>query len=363
LLDESSDENMVSVIRVKVSMRGGPASPDLSQFVGNPGNRWGNCRFSINGSEEEADVWLVYEDLDDSDTACVVPPSRTAFLSAETSWGPGFYSDSPIRMEFLRQFALIYTCHDIYLPSVVNSPPFLPWMINGNHGASFLAPHHRDLRFFEALNSIEKRKDISVFCSTQSLTAEHRMRLRFVEELKAHFGERLDWFGNGVNPLPQKWEGIAPYRYTLVLENQSADSVFTEKIYDAFLGLSYPIYWGAPDLDRFFDRSSFTAINIRDLHGSIETITSLIDSSVAEERVDALVESKNRVLNQWNLFGRLARVAEELVAASPEAVPTLVSLQPWSSRSPSRLRGGVRGMAGRALGRAARQLARDADSN
>lgn len=307
------------MLRIKLSVRGAGTGHNLSQFLGNEMNTIDGCRFFINEPIDEADVWFVSEDLEDSDQTCRVPPGQKIFISAETSWEPGRYVPGTPQWDFISQFDEIRSCHDIYMDNVVSEPPFLPWMINANHGSTLLAPHLRDVNYFDKLKEVEKTKAISVFCSNQTLTAEHRMRLRFVEQIKAHFGDRLDWFGNGINSLPAKWEGLAPYRYTIVLENQSSANIFTEKIYDAYLAMSYPIYWGAPNLGEYFQESGFRKINIRDLHGSIQILEEILQSDLAERSQAALLENKSRVINGLNLFKRLAAIANERSGKQQEA--------------------------------------------
>ena len=315
------------MIEVKISSRGSGKDINLQQYVGNDDNVWGDYRFHVNSAVERADVWFVVEDLDDDDTECVVPPENIIFLSAETSWPPGFYDENPGRSAFLDQFAHIYTCHDIYRPNVTAAIPFLPWMINANHGPSINARHPRDITALRAMEPPEKTKLLSVFCSNQTMTAEHRMRLRFVEQLKEHFGDRLDWFGNGINPLPEKWPGIAPYRYTIVLENHAAPNVLTEKIMDAYLGFAYPIYWGAPNLSDYIPANAFTPINIADLNGSIAITEELIASTTAEDQLSALVEARNRVLGPLHLYERMSRVANHAMDA-PSSARSTVTLRP-----------------------------------
>jgi len=300
------------VIKIKISTRGAPKGALLSQFLGNNQNTWKNCQFFLNCQVDRPDFWFVIEDTDDDDRVCQVPRDRVFFLSAETAWPPGYYSETPGGIDFLKQFSHVFTCHDVYLPTVTYTIPFLPWMINSNHGNSMFSPHTRDLHFFNRFQNLSKLKLLSVFCSSQTWTPTHRMRLRFVEGLKEHFGDRLDWYGNGIQTLSEKWEGIAPYRYTIVLENQASKNVVTEKLQDAFLGLSYPIYWGAPNVEQYFSKESFSPIDIKDLKGSIESIEEIVSSDLYVERLGALRESRNRVLFELNFLARIGRIAEEI---------------------------------------------------
>lgn len=220
--------------------------------------------------------------------------------------------------------------------------PFLPWMINANHGPSINSPHHRDLHALEVMSAPVKTKDLSVFCSTQSRTPEHRMRFHFVEQLKEHFGDRLDWFGNGVNPVDEKWEGLAPYRSTIVLENRSTSWVITEKLADAYLAFSYPFYWGASNVGDFVPAGSFTPINIHDFEGSIALIERDLAEGTPEARAQEILLARQWVLSEWNPYARMADIAEDVLAASggvreKRALRTMASAQPVSMGLRSRL--------------------------
>lgn len=317
------------MLHIKVSSRGSGKNIDLSQFLSNGGNEWQGCVFHVNEPIAEADAWLVLEDLDDDETPCRVNPRAVALLSSETSWEPGHYAETPGADAFLDQFPFISTCHDIYRDNVHAAPPYLPWMINANHGPSITSRHARDYAYFAALEDVEKSKDLSIFCSTQQRTAGHRMRLRFANQLKEYFGDRLDWFGNGVQSIPEKWDGIAPYRYTIVLENHALQNIVTEKLADAYLGLAYPIYWGAPNVRDIYPGAALKEINIADLSGSISTISSLIDSDVAEREKQSIIQGKTVALTSMHLYSRLAKLSRSLSEKPGETV--MLHLSPFGA--------------------------------
>ena len=317
------------VLTIKISSRGSGKNLNLSQFTGNNTNEWSGCRFFVNANLEYADAWFVSEDVDDDETACAVPDGKVFFLTAETSWPPGYYDCNAGRSAFLDQFAEIYTCHDVFRPNTVSSLPFLPWMINANHGPSITAPHQRDVAWLADLTSLPKTRDLSVFCSQQTMTDGHRLRLRFVEKLKEYFGDRLDWFGNGIQPLAEKWDGIAPYRYHLVLENHAAPNVITEKLWDAFLGFAYPIYWGAPNVHDYVPKDSLAAINVMDLQGSVDFIEELLASDVAEAAQPQIRGARELVLGKLHYLSRIAEIAKRMDHGSAPRVSTEIA--PMSS--------------------------------
>ena len=305
------------MLNIKVSIPGFSEKINISQFVGNNKNIGFGCEFHVNDPAlQEADYWFVFDDLQCQEERVCISKENIYLLSAELVHEKGYY-DKPSLQPFLDQFEAIFTCHDIYRKNTNYGLAFFPWMINSNHGPSIFAQSTRDIEWFSRNNSIEKSKTLSVFCSNQQLTADHRLRLKFVKAIKDHFGDLLDWYGNGINPLAEKWKGIAPYKYHIVLENQSRNHIVTEKLFDCFLGLAYPIYYGAPNVDRYFSSDSLTQIDIMDLKGSIKTIEAVLDNNEWEKRKALIVESKNRVLSDYNVFKRIAQIAEASELAYP----------------------------------------------
>lgn len=272
---------------------------------------------------------------------CRIPDGSLFFATAKATWPYGFYSEYSYRTAFLNQFAGIHTCHDFYSEKTTSSTPFLPWILNANHGDSISSAHARDIHFLNNLQSLPKTKLLSVFCSQQGMLPSHRLRLRFTQVLKSHFGDELDWYGNGFNSVPEKWNGLADYKFSIVLENQSRFNVVTEKIYDPFLSLTYPIYWGAPNLSDYFDPKSFTPINIEDAKGSIKTIEWVLGNIKYEEVLSHLLESKRRVLNEQHFLKRMVRISEDAWQARNPAqknvrevkdISSFYHLYPWKLR-------------------------------
>jgi hypothetical protein len=297
------------MIKVKLSIPGFGCDINISQFVGNLENRYQNCQFYVNNSDLcEVDFWFVIDDLQLPKESVIVDPDNIFFLTAEHIHNMGYY-DLPDKSKFLDQFSKIVSCYDIFRENTEYDIPFLGWMINANHGPSITAESIRDVNWLSNLSYLEKTRKISVFCSKKALTPDHLARYKFVEALKKHFGDTLDWYGNGVQSIPEKWDGIAPYKYHIVLENQSRHNIISEKIYDSYLGLSYPIYWGAPNLADYFPKESFTQIEILDWRNAIKTIERILLKDEWELNLPALVEGKNIVTTDLNLFSRLAKLA------------------------------------------------------
>lgn len=297
---------------LKISYPSSERNIDLRQFTGNPDNQVGGWILHVNDGIQVADAWVVIEDVSKNDRTCAVPAGSLFFATAEVIQPDGYYSESQSRRSHLTQFDHVLTCHGILADNVESHPPFLPWMVNSNHGPTMNAPHVRDLLFFERLQTVHKSKAISVICSTKTQTPEHVQRLRFVERLSAQFAGGLDWFGNGVRSIPEKWDGLAPYRYTIAIENKMAHNVVTEKVQDAFLALTLPVYWGAPNIGEYFDTRGLVSIDIRDWRSAVTTIERILDEDPYERSLPFLLENKRRVLNEMHYLRRLVRAVERL---------------------------------------------------
>ena len=322
------------MLNIKISIPSFSDKINIAQFVGNTQNIGFGCKFYINDPTlQEADYWFVIDDLRLQEETVCINKEKVYFVSAEVVYEKGYFDD-PRSTAFLDQFSNIITCHDIYRENTKYDIPFLNWMISANHGPSIFGISTRDINWFKENNSINKTKTISVFCSNQDETVDHRLRLKFVSAIKKHFGDTLDWYGNGINPLPEKWGGIAPYKYHIVIENQSRNNIITEKLFDCFLGMAYPIYYGAPNANEFFDPNSFTQIDIMDYNGSIRKIEEVIKEDRWEKKLPLLIESKNRVLYDYNLFKRLAEVSINAELTSSNKTKQNISLRSLNHVSP-----------------------------
>ena len=312
-------------MRIKLSFEG-LVKAELSQFTGNSAGEIDGCEFFVDSQRREADAWFIVEDVNPEDANCLTPPEQVHFLSAETSYSQSHYFN-PSLTEFLAQFSAIHSCHPVPLANSDFEPPFLPWMINANHESIF-RPHSRDLHFFENLVELEKSKPMSVFCSSQDYTPDHKLRLAFAAHLKAYFGNDIEWYGNGVNAIPEKWDGLAAYERTIVLENRSDRGVYSEKILDPFLALTQPIYWGAPDIMNFLPVHAEHQLDIRDFKGATQAIKRILENPVTVEEKDRLLEGKELATGRLHFLRRIAHIAKTRASQNLNNGRTQISLAP-----------------------------------
>ena len=318
---------MSKKLKIKLTIPGFGKNSSISQFIGLERLDEAGIEFIINTENNlEVDFWFVVEDLVLDEESANVPDSNVIFLSAEVAHN-FLYFDSEVMRKFINQFSYIYTCFPIYSSNSKIELPFLPWMINANHGESIFQECTRSKEWFENKNiNIQKHDKISVFCSSQISTEDHRLRFKFVSEVQKYFGESIVWFGNGVNKVDQKWDGIAPFKYHLVIENQRRNNVITEKLYDSYLGQSYPIYYGAPNVSDFFDERTFATIDIVDIEASKKTIKQILESDLYGQNKNLLIAERSKVLNEYNVFERIVQLALNNSAELSDAKRSNVTL-------------------------------------
>lgn len=286
-----------------------------------PGGRgvWEGVQFLARPTPEPCHAWFVYEELRQPETL-LCPPGNTVFITAEPRAVRRYHP------AFLAQFGWVVTSQrEIQHPGVIRRQQGLAWHI-GRVGAE-----HRSVRGYDELaaqvSPPDKTGQLGLLCSNSTLTDEHVRRLKFVRQLTAHFGERVDMFGIGTRPLGDKWDGIAPYRYSIVLENSSHPNYWTEKLADTFLGWSFPFYWGCPNLADYFPEGSYCYLDRDDPRGSCERIERAMADGAYEKSLPQLAEARERVLNRYNMFAEMA----ELVGRFPTAGARATTLLPESS--------------------------------
>jgi len=302
------------MIDVKISMASNGKNLTLKNFCSKNENP--EINYHINTQISKADIWLVFEDLKYETETCEVPKENIFYLNNESSFRKDYFFENHM-VKFLNQFSKGFGCYATSNENYVSTPPFCPWMIHANHGDQIFEDSNFNFDYFSKLNNLEKSIDLSVICSNKSHTENHSLRLEFVKILKNHFGERLHWYGNGINTIEKKSDIIFKSKYHIAIENGSRNNLVTEKLYDSFLGLSFPIYYGAPNISELFDKDSLISIDINDVNNSIKSIESVLKSNLYDKNFNQVLKSKDRVLADFNIYYRLNKLVEENTSKKP----------------------------------------------
>jgi hypothetical protein len=285
-----------------------PYGDNLSifNFTNTKDNIYNNKKYFVNSNIEKPDYWFILENTKSNKIESVnIEKKNIYFLNSETRYEPSFFL-RPSKEKFLKQFNHVYSPNFINSKNVSNVPPFLMWRLRGDPFNDFF--EDSDLDFYQNFNPVKDRL-LSVYCTTKQITEVQKVRLDFVKKLKEILGDDLHWYGADLK-TKTKIEGVGRYKYHLVLENQLQNNFISEKLYDAFLGNSYPIYAGAPNAHEYFNSDSFSEINLNDFNGSIKKITDCLSSNKERKYAHSINESKIQILEKFNIIKRIDEIIE-----------------------------------------------------
>lgn len=283
--------------------------PDLFNLTPHRSGRWGNIQFT----EEpvpQCDYIIISNNLDE-EIATQCPPQNIWRVVQEPPSGPfKAWHQHPAYA------AKTFTCDpDCSGPRYIRSHPMLPWHVN------------RDYDFLVSAAVPQKEKMLSWITGTRGKMEGHRLRMDFLKFISGQIPQ-LDLLGGGVyhltrptarkrnderqqalgfKPIADKWAGLAPYKYSLAVENTLCPDYWTEKIGDCFLARTVPIYFGCPNLENYFPKESFIRIDIREPQEALDHIREVLARDSWETRLAAVEEARDLVLNKYQFFPAMAR--------------------------------------------------------
>lgn len=159
-------------------------------------------------------------------------------------------------------------------------------------------------------NYPNKNKKISCI-----VTDKYKNRIDVVRRYEAMQPRKMDVFGrffkpeskNGINYKGQvfdKSKAYDSYEYSLVMENSQQRNYWTEKIVDAFLSWSVPIYWGCPNISEYFPENSYYVVDL----SRPEDIEEILKKPIEKKNIDALREARNLILYEYNIWPTIQKI-------------------------------------------------------
>ena len=313
------------MVRVKVS------TDDVDIIKQTPGRKgiWGDYHFFVNDDTYDCDYWFVLYGIDRKVTA-KCPPKNTYYVGGEPT------STCKFRKPFIQQFSNIISSQNRdYGVPCVRKFSSLRWsvgakMVNG----SWLPEQDKDYDELKNMESVPKTKLLSVISSKKTLTPLHRKRIEFVKLLKEEFGDKVDLFGRGFNEFEDTWDVIAPYKYHIVIENSREENYFSEKLMNAYLAESYPIYYGCSNILDYYPSEAMTQIDIEKPEEAVQIIRKLLEDDPYEKKYSVIKKAKDLTLDKYNVFATMV----EAIETNPcEKIQEAKEITFWPSRKCKRL--------------------------
>ena len=163
--------------------------------------------------------------------------------------------------------------------------------------------------FLKNLDKIDIQKNnlASLIASSQNKLKGHKLRHKIAKYIKNN-ELNIAVIGRSYKPFENKEDGLKSFRYSIVIKNSSEQDYFTEKVIDACLLETIPIYWGAPNISKYFDIRGFIVCNSSD-----EIVDALKNLSKKDynRKIKWVKKNKETALYHSNYMKRAALIIKE----------------------------------------------------
>ncbi len=261
------------------------AEPDIRRQTPGGLGIWGNTRFTEEPIQE-CDYLLFLNNLMRTEVKVVCPAANIWAVMQE----PYLKGHSDWLLEKHDFFAKVFTHYPVSGPKYITSHPALPWYINKTYDQLVAMP------------PANKPKKLSWVVGNADDLPGHAKRYALLKAIQEDETFDIELFGRAVRPIDDKWDALAPYQYSLAIENSSSSDYWTEKVADCFLARTIPIYHGCVNLSDYFPEESFIWIDINDPKTCVKKIKKIISQDNPEKRLPALEKARDLVLNRYQIF-------------------------------------------------------------
>lgn len=216
------------------------------------------------------------------------------------------------RPGFINQFGILASPTPVggFTGRWVASQPARPWRFGVRVAADSPAIARADLTVLRAMPAPElKARRMSVICcGPMPHKKRERARQALLAQLRLHFADDVDIYGDGFLPVQDTATAILPYRYHLVLEDTDLDHCWTERLADAYLGFALPLYAGCANVIDYFPRQALVPLPaLEDRPAILRVIAEVLAKDPWADRLDAIRVARSGVLDRHNLFSLIER--------------------------------------------------------
>jgi GR25 family glycosyltransferase involved in LPS biosynthesis len=161
---------------------------------------------------------------------------------------------------------------------------------------------------------IEKINKISSIMSNKYVDEGHIKRIDLLNFLENKEDISIDVFGNYSNfknykgKIKNKEEGILPYKYYFMMENNFERNYITEKIWEPILCETLVFYYGCPNITDYIDKDAFVLLDINDFEKSYQIIKTAIKEDWWSQRIHIIRKEKEKILNNYCFFPTIENI-------------------------------------------------------
>jgi hypothetical protein len=167
-------------------------------------------------------------------------------------------------------------------------------------GTTFLHSNNE----YEQMASNDKKLEISFMCGPKHIVEGHFLRHKIYNR-KTEITIPAKWLFSG-----DKKPCFKESMFHLTIENSKNQNYFTEKIIDAFITKTIPIYWGCPNIEEFFDIRGIYVFENED--EAINMINSLTEEDYYSKK-EYIEKNYQTAIYYAEYFNRFSNTLEEII--------------------------------------------------
>lgn len=313
--------------------------PDFLRQTPNRSGIWEGISFTLE-PVEACDYLIVSNKVDEAVTV-TCPPEHVWSIVQEppVDFRKAWHVNPPY------SFRMLTTDPNLKGPQYIHSQPAISWHVN------------QDYDFLSALkvSDLDKTGQLSWITSQERYLKGHRARLKFLAGIQGKLaidliatyqyyllrqrGTREEIAAEqaklGFVCVEDKWAGLAPYRYSIAVENYSNPLYWSEKLADCYLAWCMPIYYGCTRITDYLPAESLIQIDINQPDAAIEIIQEAIANNAWQRNLDAIAYARELVLNRYQFFPLMARQIRHFESTYGSFFPKKqVTITPRESKRP-----------------------------
>ena len=108
-------------------------------------------------------------------------------------------------------------------------------------------------------------------------------------------------------PNTTKWNGLEHYKYSISIENCCKENYFSEKFTDCILSYTIPIYYGCPNIDKYFSKDCYYWLDINSPN-CFEELEKILNTPITEKQINAITEAREVILNKHNVWSVVEKI-------------------------------------------------------
>ena len=168
-------------------------------------------------------------------------------------------------------------------------------------------PHGGSWIDFNLWGMHEKTKNVSIVLSNKNSMPGQKLRHKVVRK----YGDKIDVFG--MENYVRKFDCLAPYCYSIVIEAERCPGFFSEHLIDCLSVGTIPIYWGDPGIGNIFKGGYWMCEDFQDIGYSIDNSNDdYYEMSIKVVKENIEIAKQYRICEDWifihhpELFGMQA---------------------------------------------------------